>query len=431
MPSVFVGAYADTPPKVGWLAGLTGAIGRQLAKQTGTPTTRLRLPLGIDDTTAHVETTLGYRDAGAFYCQGEFITYTSRDACTFYGLVREQHVATLRDAIWLSYRASLDNAYPSLAAEKKDKLSDEYRDSMADSPIVVPDRIVYYPQSLAAHPVNTPIVCADRRWSVSDQARDDVIVGRAEGDRLKTLADDHGFPRCLATMTDDDLHHYLHENWYARRQPWMTAFNVFRWVFRYYEKAYTDGRVEVDGYGKWLVCPSLANNHLLDRWMYVTDGGEERLCRIKTAQTVSAETWVLLEPSAGPYWQASPLVTGHTGVAHRLVAFTFEYPCAGYDVDEYGGFDRRVGAELRLRVFAVPDDAPFVYLSSDTLPSPGPYTWPDDRPQTGCLLTNVDVSEDGCPHGFFVLNPFVRTIRGVGTDLVAAGVKLTPEVLSA
>ena len=411
MPITYIGSYPEVPAKVGMLAGLTGAIGRKLAEFTGAPTTRLRLPLAINDTTAYVETTLGYRDAGAFYCFGEYITYTSRDACTFYDLGREEHVAQVGAVL-------VDGVL------------------VGGTPTVIPDRIVYYPAGLPAHPVNTPVVSADRRWSVSDQARDDVVVGRAEGRALRALANDRGFPRVLGSMTDDDLHNYLIAQWYAKRQPWMTAFDVFRWVFRAYEKTGADARVESDGTYDWLVCPSLANAHLLDRWIYIVDTLEgvpsERLCRIKTAKTVDGETWILPDPLEGPYFRGPDIHTGHTGVSYRLVAFTFDYPWAGYDVTSGGAATRRVGAELRLRVYAAPVGAPFVYLMTSPALITDP-SWPagTHRPKVGCLLTSVSTTITGCPHGFFLPAPFKRAIRAVGTDLVAAGVKLSSDVLPA
>lgn len=72
--------------QLGLLEAVTRALGEEMQVLAGRPMTRLTATLAHNDTSASVETTLGFAAVGSFWCRGRRYTYTSKTDTSFAGI---------------------------------------------------------------------------------------------------------------------------------------------------------------------------------------------------------------------------------------------------------------------------------------------------------------------------------------------------------
>lgn len=81
--------YPEVVPDYRNVAAVANSLGWQLYALAGISETVLVVPLEVGDTTAFVESTLGFADSGVLYVEGRKIAYASKTAAAFHGLVEE------------------------------------------------------------------------------------------------------------------------------------------------------------------------------------------------------------------------------------------------------------------------------------------------------------------------------------------------------
>lgn len=76
--------------KLGPLQAIVSAVGEEICRQISTPYTLLTTDLEVEDTVAHVESTLSLKNSGYIYIGDQLFSYTGKTDTTLTGLTIEQ-----------------------------------------------------------------------------------------------------------------------------------------------------------------------------------------------------------------------------------------------------------------------------------------------------------------------------------------------------
>jgi hypothetical protein len=366
-------AYEDAEPM---LSATIAACATAMSVVVGRPTSRLRVPLAIDELTeVGVESTLGWPEAGTIMVQGERIDYTTRYPDGVRGLTRD------------TARAGL-----------------------------------YAVNDQQPWPILTEVVVIDPPWwSQAASAKNDLVPSRAVGIGLDRLAADMGVPRPLANMSEADLQEYVQSRtWKSLSVPYDIS-RVLRAMFRWAESSGADTAIEVGG-RVWLPLTGVAfDESLFDRPIDI--GGT--ICRIVTAKDVDGTAHVLIDGVAGALHGTGALAGGVL-YAWSLLAFRCDGK-GGVAVGDDGSEGASQKA-ARVDIALYPDDGaevPYTYMMESGEVS-------DGRPIAGITLSDVTVpsveDDEGSPvYGewkapFFMLDPYASVVETVTRDVFAAGV---------
>lgn len=364
--------FGAPPDEEGLLEAITGAVGGEIARLQGSPTTRLTASLAPGDTVAHVESTLHCPASGEVWIEGERVPYTSRTGTQFLGLTRE----TVIDP--------------------------------ADS-ITKPIRFVTLQPG-------TPVRCATRGYSLKDQARNSLFVTTSTGLDLDAIARDRGYPRPIGLMSDASTQDYVCERYYQDAGTRRSVFATLAAMFQWGNITGTDG-VAVDGQ-TLAITTTASRSKLQDRYCYVGDN----LCRVVNATVgVGGKTNLNLEPAAGPFWQAPGITTGQADLTYRLLPFRLKVQLLGRS----GTLVK--AANLWIHLYLPVTSIPATYLiANGTTDTPA-----DGRPIGGQALENGHVDRNatmpGPPpyaanrHPIYLVNPYAAVTRAIIEDIVPAG----------
>jgi hypothetical protein len=368
---VLYDTIAAPPAQEGLLGAITAAVGGEMAYLIGTPITRLTSALAPAATTAYVESTLHFPDAGELWIDGERIGYTSRTGISFGGLTRET-IVDPADSVAKVFR--FDTLNP-----------------------------------------GTSVRCATRHYSLKDQCYNNLFVRESTGAQLQAVANAKFYPVPLAIMEDEDRQDYVCRRYYQASGPRQTVFEVLESMFRWSEYSGDDG-VAVDAHT--LAVTGFGNvSKLQDRYAFV----DNRICRIVNATDMGGGICRLnLEPNDGPIWQASGLTPSATGISYRILPFRIVRQIITVSSGVYKTANLCIYLYLR-------GDIPATYLRAD-----GSADTPaDGRPIGGQVVPDGTYDrEESIPlptphlanrHGIYLVNPYAGLVRSIVEDIVPAG----------